>query len=81
MLPDLLDALLADAYFHRPPPKSTGREYFHLDWLTPFLREAPAPQDVQATLAELTARTVADALADFARGACWCVVAAPTTGI
>ncbi|MBM1145243.1 anhydro-N-acetylmuramic acid kinase [Alcanivorax sp. ZXX171] len=66
VLPDLLDALLADAYFHRPPPKSTGREYFHLDWLTPFLREAPAPRDVQATLAELTARTVADALADFA---------------
>lgn len=29
----LLDNLLADAYFQAPPPKSTGRERFNLDWL------------------------------------------------
>ena len=66
VLPDLLNALLADPYFHLPPPKSTGREYFHLDWLAPFLSDAMKPRDVQATLAELTARSVADALAAFA---------------
>ncbi|MBL7252327.1 anhydro-N-acetylmuramic acid kinase [Alloalcanivorax sp. C16-2] len=66
VLPDLLDALLADSYFQLPPPKSTGREYFHPDWLAPFLNHTMAPRDVQATLAELTARGVADALAGFA---------------
>ncbi len=61
---ELLDALLADAYFTAPPPKSTGRDHFHLDWLQRALRELPAlpPQRVQATLAELCARSAADAL-------------------
>jgi len=57
----LLDALLADPYFAAPPPKSTGRERFNRAWLD---RHDPAkhrPQDVQATLAELTARSIADA--------------------
>jgi len=65
VLPTLLESLLGDPYFHRPPPKSTGREYFHQDWLAPHLDAAMAPQDVQATLAELTARTVAQALNGF----------------
>jgi len=63
----LLDALLADPYFALPPPKSTGREYFHLDWLAahaPLARLDPA--DVQATLLELTARSVATAIARHA---------------
>lgn len=66
VIPSLLDSLLDDPYFHRPPPKSTGREYFHQDWLAPHLSAAMAPRDVQATLAELTARTVADAIREFA---------------
>ncbi|MDE2196214.1 MAG: anhydro-N-acetylmuramic acid kinase [Gammaproteobacteria bacterium] len=59
----LLDALLADAYFHRPPPKSTGREHFSETWLTEKLatRKLPAA-DVMATLCELTARSIADAI-------------------
>jgi len=59
----LLKALLADDYFALPPPKSSGREYFHLAWLTghPQLRTVAAP-DVQATLLELTARSVAQAI-------------------
>ncbi len=65
VIPALLDSLLGDPYFHRPPPKSTGREYFHQDWLAPHLDTGMAPRDVQATLAELTARTVADAIGDF----------------
>lgn len=63
---DLLETLLADPYFHRPAPKSTGREYFHADWLAPHLRAGHDARDVQATLAQLTACSVADAIADFA---------------
>jgi anhydro-N-acetylmuramic acid kinase len=58
----LLAALLAEEYFTRPPPKSTGRELFHLDWLGRHLDGSESPVDVQATLAELTARTIALAL-------------------
>jgi anhydro-N-acetylmuramic acid kinase len=65
VLPDLLERLLSDPYFHRPPPKSTGRDDFHLAWLDARLQPAhldAAPADVQATLAELTARSCADAV-------------------
>jgi len=59
----LLARLLAEPWFAMPPPKSTGREQFHLDWLQARLGDSPlSPADVQATLLELTARTVADAL-------------------
>ncbi len=64
-LPGLLDALLADPYFRRLPPKSTGRDLFNRQWLERHLQSftsAPAA-DVQATLAELTAAACsADAL-------------------
>lgn len=62
--PDLLSTLMQDAYFGLPAPKSTGREYFHLDWLrqrAPTVDLLPAA-DVQATLLELTARSIAEAL-------------------
>ncbi len=58
----LLERLLAEAWFTLPPPKSSGREQFHLDWVRTQLRGGEAPEDVQATLLALTARTVADAL-------------------
>ena len=59
----LLRTLLADPYFAAAPPKSTGREVFHLDWLQQHLRGSTlTPQDVQATLVALTARSVADAI-------------------
>ncbi|MCL1635919.1 anhydro-N-acetylmuramic acid kinase [Luteimonas sp. SX5] len=59
----LLTRLLDDAWFALPPPKSTGREQFHLEWAQARIGDgAFAPQDVQATLLELTAATVADAL-------------------
>ncbi len=59
----LLQRLLSDVYFQAPPPKSTGRETFNLDWLYGFIHRQPvAPADVQATLTELTAATVADAI-------------------
>ncbi|MBV8037300.1 anhydro-N-acetylmuramic acid kinase [Roseateles sp.] len=62
VLPDLLAALLAEPYFKLPPPKSTGRDLFHLAWLEARLTPGLAPEDVQATLLELSARCVADDL-------------------
>lgn len=65
----LLESLRADPWFRLPPPKSTGREYFERDWLEQHgggrLRELD-PADVQATLAELTATTIADAVREHA---------------
>lgn len=58
----LLDKLLAEPYFRRRPPKSTGRETFNLSWLERRLGAEDRPRDVQATLLELTARTVTHAL-------------------
>ena len=58
----LLARLLDDAWFALPPPKSTGREQFHLDWLASKLAGSESPADVQATLLELSTATVADAL-------------------
>jgi anhydro-N-acetylmuramic acid kinase len=61
----LLD-MLDDPYFRRDPPKSTGREYFHERWLQAALSRRGTvlrAQDVQATLAELTARTIAEPIA------------------
>lgn len=59
----LLDALLADPYFALPPPKSTGREHFHLGWLAAHPQLASlSPADVQATLLELTACSVSEAI-------------------
>jgi anhydro-N-acetylmuramic acid kinase len=58
VIPDLLQAMLAQPYFAKAPPKSTGRDLFNLDWLASLTRaysNAPAA-DIQATLAELTAR-------------------------
>jgi anhydro-N-acetylmuramic acid kinase len=65
---ELLDELLADGYFAQPLPKSTGREHFHLEWLEQRLasHSALSPADVQATLLELSARSIADALARHA---------------
>ncbi|WP_374318069.1 anhydro-N-acetylmuramic acid kinase [Pseudoxanthomonas kaohsiungensis] len=58
----LLERLLDEAWFALPPPKSTGREQFHLDWVDRRLLGGESPADVQATLLELSAVTVARAL-------------------
>ncbi len=63
----LLAALLADPYFAAPPPKSTGREHFHLRWLDARIAGRDlAAADVQATLLALTVRSIAGALAAHA---------------
>jgi anhydro-N-acetylmuramic acid kinase len=58
----LLQRLLDEAWFALPPPKSTGREVFHLEWVEARLRGNETAADVQATLLELTAASVAGAL-------------------
>lgn len=66
-VPALLDSLLQDPYFARTPPKSTGREYFHLDWLERHLEQpAASAEDIQATLSALTAQSVATAVGRWA---------------
>jgi len=58
---DLLTQLLADPYFHKPIPKSTGREYFNLPWLNQHLHvldQSVSAVDTQATLLELTASSI-----------------------
>ncbi len=66
----LLDALLADSYFAALPPKSTGREHFHLHWFDAHPRVAElSPEDAQATLLELSAWTVTDAIRQHAADA------------
>ena len=54
----------SEPWFALPPPKSTGRDLFNTDWLDTRLAAFAdiKPEDVQATLAALTASTVADAL-------------------
>lgn len=66
----LLQALLADPYLQSAPPKSTGRDYFNLAWVRgrfPALDALPAV-DVQRTFCELTARSIALAIAQHAPG-------------
>lgn len=58
----LLNKLLAEDYFGRSAPKSTGPEFFNLEWLNAFLSGRERPEDVQRTLIALTAMTIADAL-------------------
>ncbi|GAA0770718.1 anhydro-N-acetylmuramic acid kinase [Ideonella azotifigens] len=70
--PELLARLLAEPFLAAPPPKSTGRDLFNASWLMRQLAglgkaaALPAPQDVQATLAEFTAQSTAQALLQHA---------------
>ena len=65
VLPGLLEGMLAEPYLALPPPKSTGRELFNPAWLEDHVaRHAPdaSAQDIQATLLELSARSIAEAI-------------------
>ncbi|MBA6139212.1 MULTISPECIES: anhydro-N-acetylmuramic acid kinase [Pseudomonas] len=66
----LLSALLADPFFAGSGPKSTGREVFNLPWLDGHLARLSAyrDEDVQATLLELTARSIIDSLVNAQQG-------------
>ncbi len=65
----LLQHFLNDPYIKLPAPKSTGREYFNLDWVNKNITEFVElskdkielkTEDIQATLTELTAQTISD---------------------
>ncbi len=64
LIPDLLERLSSEPYFAKAPPKSTGRDLFHEDWLCGHLAGAAGlrPEDVQRTLCELTASSLASAI-------------------
>jgi anhydro-N-acetylmuramic acid kinase len=63
----LLVEMLSDPFFAKAPPKSTGRDDFHLTWLQEKIgAENISTEDVQATLLHLTAQSALDALARHA---------------
>ncbi|MEM6511457.1 MAG: anhydro-N-acetylmuramic acid kinase [Pseudomonadota bacterium] len=62
--PDMLATMLSDPYFDRPPPKSTGFEYFNRQWIESF--ESSVPDNTQATLLALTVQSIATAIRPYA---------------
>ena len=60
--PQLLARLLQHPYLQRATPKSTGREEFNLPWLDSLCPDNIDPADVQATLLDYSAQSIADAL-------------------
>lgn len=66
---ELLTSMMQEPYFNLPAPKSTGPELFNRQWLDRHLAGRKlATQDLMATLAELTARSAAEAALQHARG-------------
>ena len=68
VMPLLLKNLKQADYFKQPPPKSTGKEYFSSEWLEQHLTVFSSfqAQDVQATLCQLTADSIAEAIQKYA---------------
>lgn len=65
----LLSTMLAYDYFHRQAPKSTGKDEFNLNWLKQMVaasRSTASPEDIQATLLQLSARNIAEAIEQYA---------------
>lgn len=72
----LLTRMLKDRFFKTIPPKSTGREQFNMRWLERHLKaydkrmgKRIIRKHVQATLCELTAVTISDAITQYANDA------------
>jgi anhydro-N-acetylmuramic acid kinase len=65
----LIQQWLQQDFFHQPPPKSTGRELFGVEYLQQCLADAEPyalePADILATLTELTAASIAQSYRDF----------------
>ena len=68
LLPDLLAKMLTEPFFSLPPPKSSGRDLFNMEWLNHLLQGNEAAADVQATLMELTCESISDAIAKQCHG-------------
>lgn len=65
IIPALLKAFLSDEFFLRQPPKSTGRDLFNVQWLEKKLLGNETAEDVQATLLQLTALTIARSILEY----------------
>jgi len=63
----LLARLLMDEYFQLAPPKSTGFEYFNLEWLGRYIEDEMSCADVQSTLCDLTAISIIRAINQYAQ--------------
>jgi anhydro-N-acetylmuramic acid kinase len=68
-IPALLSQMLSEPFFSLPPPKSSGRDLFNMAWLKEKLRGDERPEDVQATLLELTCLTITQAIQRYCTGA------------
>lgn len=69
VLPDLLSRMLQDDYFSMSPPKSTGFEYFNIDWLEGYAGgQSFSATDIQTTLLALTVQSIGDAITRYAAG-------------
>ena len=66
VITDLLDSLKQHGFFHQPAPKSTSRDDFNLELLLKFVKDKYKVEDVQATLVELTAWSIALGVNNFA---------------
>ena len=67
----LLQAMLSEPFLQETPPKSTGRDLFHVQWLTSHLANLAniSAVDVQSTLTELTVLACANDVLRHAHGA------------
>ena len=68
VLPALLEHMLAEPFFALPPPKSSGRDLFNTAWLDSKLQGNESAANVQATLLELTCRSITSAIQNQCRG-------------
>ena len=64
----LLDKFMTDDYLSKAPPKSTGREHYNLTWLESKFTDSLPPQDVQRTLCEFTALSIARQVQHYMKG-------------
>jgi anhydro-N-acetylmuramic acid kinase len=63
----LLARMMTDSFFAKAPPKSTGRDDFHLEWLQKYIgAENINSEDVQATLMQLTVDSSLQAVLRYA---------------
>ena len=69
VLPALLKQMLDEPFFALPPPRSTGRDLFNTAWLQGKLTGGEKAEDVQATLLELTCKSVAQSIQQCCVGA------------
>jgi len=69
VLPTLLKQMLEEPFFALPPPRSTGRDLFNMSWLQCKLIGGERAEDIQATLLELTCRSIAQSIQRYCGGA------------